>query len=104
MTFEFIDTTKNDTLMIICTEPTQPAPSLNTRIQPWLKLVIGAVCLSQGLRLLAAGDAIATLMGLGLLICLPSCCYFGLKDYQGLQQARAGRSARRSRQLHQMVS
>ena len=88
MTFEFIDTAKNDTLMIISTDPVRPVPSIKLRVQPWLKLAIACICLTQGLRLVTTADSMGILMGLVLLICIPSCCYFGWRDYQALKGAR----------------
>ena len=104
MTFEFIDTAQNDTLMMICTEHAQPAPSVNLRIQPWVKIALASVCLSQGLRLAGAHDPIGTLTGLALLACLPSCCYVGWRDYLRLKQARAGRAADRAKEPRKIVS
>jgi hypothetical protein len=89
MTFNAIDTRKNDTLMIICEPTSQPIPSLKLRVQPWLKMFIACVCLTQGMRFLNSNDPIGTLTGFGLLIALPSCCYLGWRDYRGLKQAHA---------------
>ena len=99
MTYEFIDTTKNDTVMVISTETAEPSPSLTLRVQPWLKAAIGGICLTQGLRFLSTPDSIGKLVGLVLLISIPSCAYFGWRDYQALKRAQEGRAARLAREL-----
>jgi len=103
MTFEFIDTAKKNTLMIISTEPVKPVPTLKACAQPWLKALFACICLTQGIRLLAASDPIATLMGVSLLISVPSCCYFLWKDYQGLRQSRAGSVVQCSSELRKIA-
>ncbi|HTX35705.1 MAG TPA: hypothetical protein VME43_11805 [Bryobacteraceae bacterium] len=103
MTFEFIDTTHNDTLMVICTEPAQPVPSLKLRVQPWLKSAIACICVTQGLRFLNAHDPVGTLAGLALMLPVPSCLYLGWRDYQGLKNALASRAGGRTRELRRIV-
>jgi hypothetical protein len=103
MTFEYIDTAKNDTLMIICTEPAQANLSLKLRVQPWLKMLLASVCLTQGLRFLYSADSIGVLIGLCLLICVPSCCYLGWRDYRGIKEAKEGGATRRSAELRKIV-
>jgi hypothetical protein len=103
MTYEFIDTTQNDTLMVICTEPARPAPSLKLRVQPWLKAAIACICLTQAGRFLTAHDPAGTLTGLALLLPIPSCLYLGWRDYLGLKHATAGYSAGRARDLRRIV-
>ncbi|MGO9256888.1 MAG: hypothetical protein ACLQU1_11370 [Bryobacteraceae bacterium] len=89
MTLEFADKSKLEIVtMVVSQEPnSRPIPSLKLRVQPWLKLFIGFVCLMQGLRLLCASDPLGIPMGLVLLlISVPSCCYLGWRDYRELQE------------------
>jgi hypothetical protein len=91
MTLEFADKSKLETLtMIVSCEPnSRPVPGLKLRIQPWLKLFIGFLCLMQGLCLLCFTDPLRIVMGLVLLvISVPSCCYLGWRDYRELQEDR----------------
>jgi hypothetical protein len=98
MTLECIETRPNDTVIMICEETSRPIASLKLRVQIGLMLSIGCFCLIQGLRLLYFPDPLGTMTGLALLLPVPSCCYFGWRDYRALKQGRAGRSLR-TRQL-----
>jgi hypothetical protein len=91
MLLEFIDNSKLETTNLrVTNEPKpEPAPSLTLRVQPWLKLSIGFLCLMQGLHLLLTTDPLGTLLGLVLLlISVPSCFYLGWRDYRELEQGR----------------
>ncbi len=99
MTLERIDTRPNDTVMILCEANSRPIPSLKLRVQIGLMLLIGCFCLTQGLRLLYFPDPLGALTGLALLLPVPSCCYFGWRDYRALQPGRALRTGRAGRAL-----
>jgi hypothetical protein len=93
MTLEAIDNRQNDTMMMLCQEVPETVPSLKLRVQPWLKLAIALICLTQGLRLLNFSDPIASLLGLGLLSSIPSCLILGLRDYRRLNPAPSRQSS-----------
>ena len=101
MTFETIDAILDEPMMTVCQEQFEPAPNLRRRLQPWLEILIGVVCLTQGVRFLLFSDTIATLAGLGLLIPVPSCFYLGWRDLLGLKETRRIRPTSVTRALRQ---
>jgi hypothetical protein len=63
--------------------------SLKLRCRPLLKLLIAAVCLGLGLRLLCdSAPPLIMLAGLALLSRVPRFCYFGWCDYRALREHR----------------
>jgi hypothetical protein len=88
MTFEAIHIRQSNSAILPGRQNSRAIPSLTLRLQPWLKLIIASICLTQGLRFLSDFDPIGNLMGFGLLVSVPSCCYFGWRDYRALQEAR----------------
>ena len=103
MIFDYVDTAKGDNLVILCAEPVQLNPKPKLRVQLGLKGFLACVCLSQGLRLMDAGDPIGMMTGLALLVCVPSCCYLGWRDYAALKAAPNGRPLHRTRELREIV-
>jgi hypothetical protein len=92
MTLECIDTRQNEAVMILCAEISRPISTLRLKVQLGLMLFIGCLCLATGLRLLYFPDPIGTMAGLGLMIPIPSCCFFAWSDIRTLEQVRAGAS------------
>lgn len=72
----------------------RPAVSRMQKIQPFVIWTIGLYCLAQGLDFLFFPDAIAAMIGLGLLTAVPGFCYFGWRDYRKLSQAQAQPASR----------
>jgi hypothetical protein len=101
MTFETIDAILDEPMMTICEEPTAPAPNLRRRLQPWLEILIGVVCLTQGVRFMLFSDSIATLVGLGLLTPIPTCFYLAWRDFLSLKESRRIRPVALAVQLRQ---
>lgn len=87
MTLELIDTNNADALLPVSTNRERRASNLKLKIQVRLKVFIACVCLAYAVHFLQAHDSIAKLMGLALLIPIPSCCYLGWRDYAALKQA-----------------
>ena len=88
MTMECINTKQNDIEIITFEQNSRPVSSRKLRFQIGLMLFIGSFCLVAGLSLLYFPDPIGFMTGLGLMLPIPSCCYFAWRDYRGLQECR----------------
>jgi hypothetical protein len=91
VTIERINTRQNDIEIITFEQNSRPISSRKLRIQIGLMMFIGCLCLAAGLLLLNFPDPIGFMTGLGLLLPIPSCCYFAWRDYRGLQLCLGGR-------------
>ena len=86
MTLELVDIRPNDAQIVAFEQHPRPLSRLRLKVQFGLMLFIGCACLATGLRLLSLPDPLATMAGLGLLIPIPSCCYFAWRDIQVLKE------------------
>lgn len=87
MTLECVDIKQFPTLTQTNEHTALLVPSLKLRVQPWFKLLLASIGMTQGLRLLHYPD-LSTLLGFALLIPVPGCCYLGWRDYRALREAQ----------------
>ncbi len=88
MTVEYVNTRQNETEIVIFEQNSRPISRRRLRMQIGLMLFIGCFCLATGVGLLYFPDPIGAMAGLGLLLPIPSCCYFAWRDYRGLKEYR----------------
>jgi hypothetical protein len=65
-------------------QPTTSKPTTNfkQKYQHWAVWSFGLIGLIEGLRLVAFGADLSYLVGIGLLIPVPTCFYLGWRDYR----------------------